>query len=253
MLSDLPYDGGGHPDAREVRPWAHLGSPRPLMQAEREVLFDCRFQSRSVAASQTQIVQSSLADTLFFLERGWACQFKSTLGGRRQILRILTAGDFLNVEGVIFGRNGSAVLHLAEGQVSSTPAGPVRALMARHADIARRFAWIAARDATISQQTLFCLGRLNANQRLAHLLCEMAVRLGHHQASGHLVFEFPLTQEVLADVLGLTAVHVNRTMQWLRAERLISTSDRVVTVNDIGNLRRLCEFDPAYLHTDYEP
>ena len=95
-----------------------------------------------------------------------------------------------------------------------------------------------------------CLGRQSARSHLAHLLCELDVRLSGTARAEVAAFDLPLTQEQLADVLGLTSVHVNRTIQQLRAEGLIVSTGRTIRIPDIARLRGVGEFDPSYLHVD---
>lgn len=250
MLSRDPPPPSAPSRPSLVTPWSSLRTPQPLTAREREALAHCRFDGRSVLAGQEEIGQSSAADRLYFLEQGWACQFKSTRDGRRQISRVLIAGDFLNIEGLILGRHDYGVLLLTDGRVSSTSVEPVRKVLGEQGGIASRFAWLAARENAIGREALLRVARLNANERLAHLLCEVAVRLGFREAEGTVSFELPLIQDVLADMLGLTVVHINRTLQWMRADGLLKTSGKVVTIQDVGALRHLCEFDPAYLLLD---
>ena len=107
--------------------------------------------------------------------------------------------------------------------------------------------FLALTDNAILSQWALCIGRHSARQRLAHLLCELSARLDPEDGNES-SFALPVTQEQLADALGLTSVHVNRTMQQLRTEGLIVTASRVVTIPDVSQLRKAGEFDPAYLH-----
>jgi urease accessory protein UreF len=100
----------------------------------------------------------------------------------------------------------------------------------------------------VQSQWALSLGRRSARERLAHLFCEMSVRLDAED-EGESSFAFPVTQEQVADALGLTAVHVNRTMQQLRAEGMVVTGSRTITLPDVQGLRRIAGFDPRYLHT----
>lgn len=96
---------------------------------------------------------------------------------------------------------------------------------------------------------MLSLGRKPAVERLAHLICELSVRLDA-QSGNESSFAIPLTQEHIGDALGLTSVHVNRTMQQLRGEGLIVTAERMVTLTDVAALRRIGGFDPGYLHIE---
>lgn len=103
-------------------------------------------------------------------------------------------------------------------------------------------------DASISREWTLNVGRRDARARMAHLLCEFALRLEAADLGDHCNFELPLTQEQLADALGLTPVHVNRTIMALGEQGLISRTHRSVQVEDWARLMKAGDFDPAYLH-----
>jgi CRP-like cAMP-binding protein len=117
----------------------------------------------------------------------------------------------------------------------------------QHPGIAQTFTWLGLVENAILSKWALSLGRRSSLERLAHLICELSVRLGgeHDNSSS---FAFPLTQEQVADALGLTSVHVNRTMQHLRSEGLITTKNRTLTIPDVNQLRQMGGFDPRYLH-----
>ena len=131
--------------------------------------------------------------------------------------------------------------------IVALPRDRALALAAQHPGTARTFTWLALVENAILSRCALSLGRRSAKERLAHLLCELSVRLeaeGENESS----FACPLTQEQLADALGLTAVHVNRTMQQLRNGGLVATENRTVTLPDVERLRQVGGFDPGYLH-----
>lgn len=187
------------------------------------------------------------ADRLCFVVDGWACRFKTTRDGGRQIVTLMVPGDAANLDSLLFARLDYGVRALTETTVLSLSRQHALALAAKHPGIARAFTWLAlVENATLSQWAL-SLGRHSAQQRLAHLFCELSVRADEH-ADGRSSFELPLTQEQIADALGLTAVHVNRTLRQLRAEGLVVMGGRSITIPDVARLRRVGDFDPAYLH-----
>ena len=103
-------------------------------------------------------------------------------------------------------------------------------------------------DAAVFREWIMNLGRREAYGRMAHLLCEFYVRLRAVGLTNGPAYEFPLTQAELADATGLSAVHVNRTLQELRGEGLITLRNGSLTVLDWDRLREAGEFDPTYLH-----
>lgn len=189
-------------------------------------------------------------DSLYVLTTGWACRYKTTREGARQMPALLVPGDVCNLDNLMFGAANYGVRTLTPATVLTLPRERALALSTRHPGIARTFTWLALVENAILSQWALCLGRQSARARLAHLLCEMSVRLGCPEGESECRFDLPLTQEQIADVLGLTSVHVNRTIQQLRTERLVTTDRRMMTIRDVAELRKVGEFDPAYLHDD---
>jgi CRP-like cAMP-binding protein len=103
-------------------------------------------------------------------------------------------------------------------------------------------------DEGILREWLVSLGRRSADQRIAHLFCELLIRLQTVGLADNNSFEMPLIQEELADTLGLSNVHVNRMMQELREKRLISTSGKRLTITNVERLQEFAQFNPNYLH-----
>jgi len=103
-------------------------------------------------------------------------------------------------------------------------------------------------DSSIFREWVVNVGRRDSRARIAHLLCELALRLERTGAGRDGTFDFPLTQEQLADATGLTAVHTNRTLQSLRRDNLIQLSNGILRVLDWEKLREVGDFDELYLH-----
>ena len=218
-----------------------------LSSEERHALEDIALPPRSIAAGKDLSRQGELAGHVEILIEGWACRYKTTRDGHRQIVALLIPGDVANLDSFLFTRPDYAVRTLTAAKTISVSRDRVSALAEQHSGYAMTLAWLAMRENAILSQWALCLGRLSARQRLAHLLCEVSVRLGHADEVESR-FELPLTQEQIADVLGLTAVHVNRTIQQLRAESLIEAKGRTMMIVDTAALRQVAEFDPGYLY-----
>lgn len=224
-----------------------IGSSGLLSREDRQALEGAALPSRSVRAGSDLVREGEAADRLYILIEGWACRYQTTRDGSRQILALLVPGDVANIDTLTFASPGYGVRGLSGAKVLAIPRDRALALAAEHAGVARAFLFLALTDNAILSQWALCMGRLSARQRLAHLLCELSARLDPEGASES-SFDLPVTQEHLADALGLTAVHVNRTLQQLRTEGLIVTGNRTVTIPNVAQLRYVGEFDPAYLH-----
>jgi CRP-like cAMP-binding protein len=187
------------------------------------------------------------AEALPIVLDGWACRYTTTKEGSRQLSALLLPGDVGNLDTLMFDRLDYGVRTLTQAKIVTLPRDRASALAAQHAGISRSFMWLALVDNAILSRWGLSLGRRSALERLAHLLCELSV-LVDAESDGESRFAFPLTQELLADALGLTAVHVNRTMRQLRTEGLIEIENRTLTIPDVAKLRQAGGFDPRYLH-----
>jgi CRP-like cAMP-binding protein len=228
-----------------------LASPF-LSRAERQALRDAMSSPTIVPAYTDLAREDGRAVDLIVMAQGWGGRYATTRQGGRQFSALLVPGDVANLDTLLFDRLDHGVLTLTEASVVTLRRGDIVALAAQYPGIARTFTWLAIQDNATLGQWALSLGRRSARARLAHLLCELSLRLAA-ESHGRSRFLLPLTQEHLADVLGLTSVHVNRMMRELRELNLIAVGDRVVTIPDVARLRREGGFDPAYLHADAEP
>lgn len=181
---------------------------------------------------------------------GWACRCKTLEDGRRQIVSYLLPGDICDASALIGGRMDHSVQALAPVRYTTLSLAGFEELMAAHPRILRAVRCDALANASIQREWALSLGQRSAIERLAHLLCELFTRLdmiGLADAGG---CELPVTQVELADTLGLTAIHVGRTLKDLRLRGLIRLRDRRLEILDFAALSRVALFNPAYLHLD---
>jgi len=219
-----------------------------LADEERQALQEAILPAHRVGANVDLVREGARTDDLFIIVEGWACRYSITTDGGRQLPALLLPGDVGNLDSLMFERLDYGVRTLTEATVVALPRDWALALAAQHPGIAQTFTWLALLENMILTKWIQSLGRRSAKSRLAHLLCELSVRL-NAEADGASRFSFPLTQEQMGDVLGLTSVHINRVLQELKAERLVTTRYRTMILPDVARLRQSCGFDPSYLHT----
>jgi CRP-like cAMP-binding protein len=180
---------------------------------------------------------------------GWACRYKTLPDGQRQILDFLIPGDLFDFHALELQSTDhslGAITEVKAGQIGPAELGELMAIPG-FASALRRSELIAV---SIQREWMLNVGQRAAYERVAHLLCEMFLRLraaGLAQAGR---CDFPLTQTDIADACGLTAVHVNRMLQGLRAGGLISLRDRRLTIPDLPRLMKAGQFRANYLHLD---
>jgi CRP-like cAMP-binding protein len=185
---------------------------------------------------------------LQFITRGIAGRYAITRGGARQLTALYFPGDAIDLQRMLLPGRSAGVYALARCEVESVLARDFEAILTRSPAIARAVHEDLAVDASILEEWLVNVGRRDARSRVAHLLCEIVARLtqaglfdGHSGA-------LPLTQEHLADALGLTPVHVNRVLRGLREEGTATFRDRRLQIHDWERLREIGQFRPGYLY-----
>ncbi|WP_121114353.1 Crp/Fnr family transcriptional regulator [Croceibacterium ferulae] len=228
---------------------SRLAASAFLSREERQALEDAAAPARTVAANTDLLQEGAHADDLFIIVEGWACRYVTAKDGGRQLSALLLPGDVGNLDSLLFSRLDYGVRTLTEATVVAVPRDWILALAVQHPGIARTFIWLALLENVILTKWTQSLGRRSAKSRLAHLLCELSMRLDA-ETDGESRFTLPMTQEQIADVLGLTAVHVNRVLQELRLEGMVSTKYRRMILPDVVRLRQSCGSDPHYLHME---
>jgi CRP-like cAMP-binding protein len=179
---------------------------------------------------------------------GLACRYKVLGAGQRQIMSFHPPGDVPDFMGMHLAVMDHSLGALTPGRSAYVSHAALRELLADRPGVAQAFWRDVFIDAAISREWLAGVGRRAARQRIAHLICELCVRLrALDLIVGH-VFALPVTQAELGDALGLSTVHVNRVLQDLRRDHLITLRGRTLTILDWARLRDAGDFDAAYLH-----
>jgi CRP-like cAMP-binding protein len=188
-----------------------------------------------------------------FSDEGIACWSKTTGTGKRQILSFQIPGDLPDMQSIHLTTLDSTLTTLSPCRVAFVQHEPLRAICRQRAAVASAFWRMTLIDAAIFREWVANVGSRQAYSRVAHLLCEMVVRLrAVGLADGH-VCELPITQSELADATGLSTVHVNQTLQSLRRKKLIRWKDSKLEVLDWEGLPHAGDFDASYLHLIESP
>ena len=178
---------------------------------------------------------------------GWACRFAVLPSGRRRILAFYLPGDICDFDLFTARQIDQPIAAIGAARVAAVDRRSLRQAMNRQPQIERAFWSEAALDAAIQRSWTINVGHRAADRRLAHLLCELNVRLGATGASGGAGVAFPLTQADLGDACGLTSIHTNRAIQELRRAGLLDLSAGTLRIHDWAGLCTMASFDPAYL------
>ena len=191
-------------------------------------------------------------ESLLLLE-GWAARTKDLRDGGRQISELAFAGDFVDLHGFTLKRLDHNIATITPCRFAVAPHERVRATLERHPHLARLYWMMTNIDGSIHREWTVSLGRRTALSRMAHLFCEILERLKVVGLADNDSYDFPLTQQEFGECLGLTSVHVNRTLQGLRRQGLIQVENKRATILDLPGLRSLGEFDPDYLYLEKRP
>jgi CRP-like cAMP-binding protein len=218
-----------------------------LTKAEQRSLEQAVTWSKRFDLHRDLLCEAQKADNLLIIASGWAYRYTCVSNGGRQLTALLVPGDIANLDMLLFERVVYSVRTLTDVTVVALPRKQALALVDDNPGIARTFTSLAMIQNAIASKWMLSLGRRSAHARVAHLLCEIAIRLGIEDGND-ITFPFPMRQEQIGDLLGLTNIHVNRTVRQLRAEGLIQICDRVLTIPDVAALRYAAGFDPGYLH-----
>jgi CRP-like cAMP-binding protein len=202
---------------------------------------------RLVQKRKDLVVDGDEYRNLCFVKDGYAMRYKLLRNGKRQVLNVVLPGDVIGFPVSFFDRSMYSVIALSDLTFSVCPLDAYVQLCYRLPQFGLALSWLAVQEAAIYAEHIVDLGRRTPVERLAHFILEIHARLlavGRAEAKS---FDLPFSQEVMADVLGLSVPHLNRVMQQLRKEKLIASRSRVVDLVDAAGLQTLAHYQPLNL------
>jgi CRP-like cAMP-binding protein len=222
----------------------------PLPEADRQALLGLPHSLRKLTAGAHIIRDGDPAENCCLLLSGFAYRYRITGEGGRQIISFHVAAEFLDLQNSFLGIADHSVQMLTDAEVALVPSSAMQELAMTRPALGRAL-WIDTLiDASIFREWVVNVGRRDSRARIAHLLCEFSLRLEAAGLASNHRYELPMTQEQLADAVGLTSVHVNRVLKQLGEEGLISRDRRSITIEDWGRMRAAGDFNERYLHHD---
>ncbi len=202
------------------------------------------------AAEQVIVRRGERLNSSILLLDGLLARYKDLSNGQRQITHLHVPGDFADLHGYTLGYLDHNVITLTPCRIARAPHAKVTEITSRFPGLTRAFWFSTNLDASIHREWEVSLGRRNAIERAAHLLCELQSRLLAVGAAEGSSFGLPITQNQFAECLGLTGVHVNRVLRELREAGLADFRGGRVTIHNRPGLEAVAEFDPLYLYLD---
>lgn len=185
---------------------------------------------------------------VFVMMEGWGCRYKLLPDGGRQILAFLLPGDFCDMHAGILREMDHSIATLTASEVCTITRERMEELSVKHPRIAQAFWWTQLVDEGVLRAWIVGLGRRDSQQRVAHLICELYLRMRNIGLTDDHGCKMPLTQIVLADALGLTPIHVNRVLRRLREDGVMDLHGGELILHDADRLAKIAGFDDNYLH-----
>lgn len=225
-----------------------LACHAPLTAADRQGALQLPWHLRTLEAGAYVIREGEPPQNCGILLDGFVIRQKLTSEGDRQIAALHIPGDPLDFHMLFLDAADHNVQALTRVTLAVVPRAAVQQLIAERPMLGHAVIVSVLVDASIGREWLLNIGRRNARARLAHLLCEFACRMDAQGLAGPAGYDLPMTQEQLGDALGLTGVHVNRTLKVLEAEGLIQRRGRHIVFQDWQRIRDIADFSELYLH-----
>jgi CRP-like cAMP-binding protein len=243
--SNSSADGGSalEPMVRKLCYWNKLDA------ADRAALLALPHTVKALQQHHYIIRERDCAVYSCLLLSGFAVRHKIVGGGYRQIVAIHMRGDMVDLQNSLLGTADHSVQMLTPGEIAMIPREEIDRLAFERPAVGRAMWRDTLVEASIAREWIANVGRRDARTRIAHVLCEIALRLKVAGLGEHTGYQLPMTQEQLGDTTGLTSVHVNRTLKSLEADGLIERlSPRSIVIGDWKKLSEVGDFDSAYLH-----
>lgn len=227
-----------------------LAAHGPLSNEDHAAIFALPCDVRTLDAARYIVREGEPPSICAVLISGFAYRQKLTSDGVRQIVSLLIPGEPLDFQSLFLSVADHSIQALTEAEIGFIPRPQMHALLVARPAVARAVLINSLVEASIGREWLLNVGRRDARARLAHFLCEFAVRMDAQGLGNSGGYEVPMTQEQLGDVLGLTAVHVNRTLRALEGDGLLKRDGRRIIFTRWADLRAEADFSARYLHLD---
>lgn len=224
-----------------------------LTEADKQILENSVSHVAEYGPREDVISQGEKPDHVHLLLEGWAARYKILPNGERQIMAYLIPGDLCDVHVALLRQMDHSIGTLSRCKIAFVPDRAISTIIEEHPRLSKALWWATLVDEAISREWLVSMGRRQADKRVGHLLCEMMLRSRAVGLTDDDSFDLPVTQEELADTLGLSHVHMNRTFQKLRGDGWITTDGKRVVIKDLPALMEFSDFDRIYLHQENAP
>jgi CRP-like cAMP-binding protein len=218
-----------------------------LTSAELNCLFEIQAKPERIEAQTDIVHEGQTGHRAYILQSGWAYSYKLLPDGGRQVITFSLPGDFMGLRSVLLRTSDHSFASISEVEVSPIAVPRMIRVFSEFPRLGAALLWAVSRDEAVTVEHLVGIGRRSATERVAHFFLELGRRLQLVGMASDTKYECPLNQYLLADALGLTAIHVNRVLRQLRERGLITLRAHHVVIDDVRGLMKLAGFDDAYL------
>ena len=240
----MPFPNTLMPMVTKLQMWTWLDD------ADRDAVLALPHRIRALRAHEFIVRDGDEPRHSCLILSGYAIRHKLTGSGGRQIMSIHMKGDIVDLQNSLLRSADHNVQTLTDVEAAFIPIAAIEELAVERPNLGKAMWNETLVDGAIFREWTLNIGRRDARTRMGHMLCEFALRLETVGLGEQCQYELPMTQEQLADALGLTSVHVNRTLKTLAAEGLIERTNRSVRIPDWKKLAEIADFDSRYLHLD---
>jgi len=206
------------------------------------------YRTETYHAGQEIVVKGEKVDFVFMIEAGWATRFRMLEDGRRQILNFMLPGDCFDLMAINRAQSDHSVSAASEVVLRRIKADAFLKTVTNNPQLAASFWWAAIQEEAILREQIIRVGRKTAKERTAHLILELNRRVGTVTGRVDDYLALPVAQALLADALGLSIVHISRTMTRLKAEGFIRMDQQGIEILRREDMAEMCDFDSRYLH-----
>jgi len=222
----------------------------PLADEEKQVLRDISSRTAVYEPRQDIVPERSTPSHSSLIVSGFAVRHNHSLDGKRQITVFHVPGDFADLHSFLLQPMDDGVAALTPCTVAMVAHSDLKEITKQYPYLTRVLWHSTLIDAAVHRAWLTTLGRMEARERFAHFFCELRDRLNTMGLMQDNSYELPVTQEELGDAFGISTVHVNRVLQDLRVEGLITSRGKTLVINDWERLQQVGQYSPHYLHID---
>ena len=223
----------------DMSPTARLSAFGTLTDKETELLKNLAGPLVTFPRGEALIVEGEPQTKCFLLLDGWTASTLTLPSGGRQMLKVHMPGDLLGTPGLAYGYGAETVTAFSDVTVATLALGPFGRLFEEAPRIAAMLFLISQEERVLLMDRIAAMGRSTAKERLATVLLQLRQRMMRSDPDGANSFRVPLTQIDLADLAGITSVHVSRVLQQLRDDGLVDWTRGVITIIDLPRLIEL--------------